>query len=145
MLNAIDPSLTNSGTDAASVLGDLDTDVFLQLLVAQLQHQNPLEPLDASGMLEQSSQFATVEAIQRMTEMQGHVMGFTQFGIATGMIGRYIEAIDPTLGVVGGIVTGVRATESGPVLEVGDLDIDLHTVTQVEEVSENPVQEGPTP
>ena len=127
------------------MLGDLDTDVFLKLLVAQLQHQNPLEPVDSSAMLQQTSQFAMVEAIQRMSEMQGHVMGFTQFGIATGMIGRHIEAIDPALGVVGGVVTGVRATESGPVLEVGDLDIDLNNVTQVEEIPQTPVTEGPTP
>jgi flagellar basal-body rod modification protein FlgD len=49
-----DPSV-QSGPIAA------DKDTFLKLLVAQLKHQNPLEPADGLQFVSQLAQFTTLE------------------------------------------------------------------------------------
>jgi flagellar basal-body rod modification protein FlgD len=47
-------------------------DTFLKLLVAQLQHQNPLDPADPLGFVTQLAQFSSLEQTLAMhEELQG--------------------------------------------------------------------------
>lgn len=53
---------TNQATTAGTSRADLGKkDIFLKLLVAQMQHQDPLKPQDASQMSSQLAQFNMVE------------------------------------------------------------------------------------
>jgi flagellar basal-body rod modification protein FlgD len=45
---------------------DLGKDAFLQLLVTQLQHQDPLQPQDNSAFLAQLAQFTSVESLEQI-------------------------------------------------------------------------------
>lgn len=42
--------------------GVLDKDAFMKLLLVQLQHQDPAEPMDSATILTQTSQLATLES-----------------------------------------------------------------------------------
>ena len=44
---------------------ELGRDAFLELMVAQLNNQNPLEPTDNQAFVAQLAQFSTVEEIGR--------------------------------------------------------------------------------
>jgi flagellar basal-body rod modification protein FlgD len=48
-------------TQAAAQKTTLDKDAFLKLLVAQMSHQDPLQPQDSTAFVAQLSQFAMVE------------------------------------------------------------------------------------
>jgi flagellar basal-body rod modification protein FlgD len=54
-------------TGAPSVLagagGKMGKDEFLQLLVAQMKHQDPLNPMDGQQMAAQLAQFSSVEQL----------------------------------------------------------------------------------
>src|SRR5581483_7700907 len=56
---------TSSSSQAITVAGSQELagnfDTFLQLLTTQLQHQDPLSPLDTNQFTEQLVQFASVE------------------------------------------------------------------------------------
>ena len=56
--SALDPA-SQSGANQAKLNEDLNA--FLKLLVTQLQHQDPLEPMDANEFTSQLVQFASVE------------------------------------------------------------------------------------
>ena len=45
----------------------LGKDTFLQLLVTQLQHQDPLDPQDNSQFLAQLAQFSSLESLQTIS------------------------------------------------------------------------------
>ena len=47
----------------------LDKDAFLKLLLVELQHQDPTEPMDSAKMLEQTSQLATVEMQEKTNQV----------------------------------------------------------------------------
>ena len=132
MIDGIDQALTNDFAAAQTGFGALDSEVFLQLLVSQLQNQNPLEPMDASAMLQQTAQFANVEAIQRQTELSGQLLGYQQFSAATTLIGRHVVAFDPIVGEISGEVTGVRTTIEGPMLQLGDVEVALTGIISVD-------------
>ena len=53
-------SANNSITENPN--GVLDKDAFMKLLLVQLQHQDPTEPMDSATILTQTSQLATLES-----------------------------------------------------------------------------------
>ena len=65
----IDTSLANaitSSTTTKTSNSSLDKDAFLQLLVAQMQYQDPLEPTSNTEYMSQLAQFSTVEELQNI-------------------------------------------------------------------------------
>ncbi len=129
MISSVTPSVANNESNTA--FGDLGTELFLKLLVAQLQNQNPMEPMDGAALLQQTSQLANVEALNELSDLQAHIVGLGQFGAAAGMIGQTVTASDPIFGDIEGVVTGVRATATGPMLQIGGFEFSFDQVMGV--------------
>lgn len=47
---------------------DVGKDAFLQLLVTQLQHQDPMQPQENGEFLAQLAQFSSLESLQHIKE-----------------------------------------------------------------------------
>ena len=72
-----------------------DKDTFLKLLVAQLQHQDPLNPVEDKEFISQLAQFTTVEELQNIrTGMDTLNSAYLrqQAVSASSLIGNYVEA-----------------------------------------------------
>jgi len=69
---------------------------FLKLLVTQLQHQDPLQPMDNTEFVAQLAQFSTLEGITNMDSHLGtigdSILSLNNFG-AAGLIGNEIKAL----------------------------------------------------
>lgn len=115
---------------AASLSDALDGQAFLNLFVAQLKYQNPLEPSEGAEMMLQTAQFSQVEMLTQLLEAQQELMGMGQVTAALGLVGRHVTAALPD-GAVSGVVTGYRVDEGGPVLEVDGHDVPLELASQV--------------
>jgi len=66
-INGIPPPTTTTG----ATTGELDTlgnDEFLKLFLSELKYQDPLEPMDASKMLDSTLQMSTIESNTKQTE-----------------------------------------------------------------------------
>jgi flagellar basal-body rod modification protein FlgD len=64
-VNSIGSSSSASGSSAAAALGGTapSEQMFLQLLVAQLQNQDPLNPTDSTQFVSQLAQFSELEQV----------------------------------------------------------------------------------
>ncbi|HEY8470474.1 MAG TPA: flagellar hook capping FlgD N-terminal domain-containing protein [Longimicrobiales bacterium] len=79
--------------------GALGKDEFLQLLVAQLRHQDPLSPMDGAEFTAQLAQFSSVEQLISLNErlevvaaMDQAVLQAVNVNAALGSIGRKVHA-----------------------------------------------------
>lgn len=114
-----------------------DKQMFLNLLVAQLRYQDPMNPADSGEFLAQSAQFTALEKMQDVADQTaGLLAAQVSFG-ATGLVGRYVTYLDengdPHSGQVGSITYDV----TGPTLVVGDEHV---TLGQVQTVSATPIE-----
>ena len=120
-----------SETTPANSLGDLGSDAFLKLLVAQLKYQNPMAPSDGASMLAQTAQFTTVETLKSIAEVNQQLMGFQKVTMALSVVGKSITAVSSDGGNVAGLVTGLRFTTDGPLLAVAGHEVPLEHVLTV--------------
>ena len=96
---------------------DLDRNAFLNLLVTQLRHQDPLNPMDDREFIAQLAQFSALEQMQNLNTTFNRNHAF-------GMIGSHVVGItrNPTTGQaseVYGIVDTVRMIAGEPWLVMG--------------------------
>jgi flagellar basal-body rod modification protein FlgD len=61
-------STNNNVQYATKSNSELDKDAFLKLMIAQLQNQDPLEPLDGTDYSAQLAQFSSLEQMQNINE-----------------------------------------------------------------------------
>jgi len=135
-IGGIDPTTTGAastasatGTSTASQLSN--PQLFLQLLIAELQNQDPTNPTDPSTILQQTSELSQVEAVQQMTTALNQQETATQTSEATGLIGKQITATVQG-NTVSGTVADVQLDGSGsPMLDLGSTLVPLSDVTQI--------------
>jgi flagellar basal-body rod modification protein FlgD len=99
-LNSNVLSSSQSAAAGATLSGTFDT--FLKLLTAQLQHQDPLKPMESSEFTQQLVSYSQVEQqinTNKNLETLVSNMQATQFANSIGYIGKTIEAVGDTAGL----------------------------------------------
>jgi len=95
-------TLFNSGTGKAVRTGSEETqDRFLNLLVAQMKNQDPLNPLDNAQVTSQMAQLSTVQGIEKMNgSLQALAAGMSsnQVAQAASLIGHGVLVPGDKLG-----------------------------------------------
>ena len=131
-----DGQIINSGTETESSKKSnsmVEKEQFLQLLVAQMKYQDPLEPMDNTEYVSQLATFSQLEQMQNIsltTEMQR----------ATSMVGNLvtIDATNSATGVttqITGKVDYVTMSGSKVKVSVNDNLYDLDSVSKVWDAS----------
>ncbi|NSW54874.1 MAG: hypothetical protein HPY44_02580 [Armatimonadetes bacterium] len=97
-------SSTSPTTGVMSAGRQLSTDAFLTLLSAQLQHQDPLEPMSTQDMLTQLTDLTTLNELSTLnTHMEQQARGTA--GELADLLGRTVSWVDPGSGdTVSGVV-----------------------------------------
>ncbi|MCP3031198.1 flagellar hook assembly protein FlgD [Halobacillus sp. A1] len=69
-MTSIDPSYyLNNQPRKSTGSSDLGKDDFLKILMAQLQNQNPLDPMEDKEFVSQMAQFSSLEQMTNMSQM----------------------------------------------------------------------------
>ena len=114
----------NTSTTTVNKTNELGKDDFLKLLVAQLQSQDPLNPMEDKEFISQMAQFTSLEQMK-------NVSNAVQITQATSYIGKQVTWDDEMGEQQTGIVKSVRIVSGEPKIVVGDQNIALAKVTSV--------------
>lgn len=129
-------SSTKSTASASSMTKQLSTpQLFLKLLMAELQHENPTHPTTASTILQQTAELSQIESVTTMTTTLDKQRRNIQASDATGLIGRQVSATVTGQPVSGTVTRVLLASTGTPVLEVGTSAVPLASVTAVSAVA----------
>jgi len=109
---------------------------YMNLLITQLQNQNPLEPLDNNEMASQLAQFSQLQQLESMNESFAKVLATTELTYANSLIGKEVsfmlENETGTTDITSGVVEQVYNNIGGEIfLIVGNYTLGLENVISV--------------
>ncbi|WP_072395313.1 flagellar hook assembly protein FlgD [Hyphomicrobium sp. CS1GBMeth3] len=100
-------------TSNASAAASLNYDSFLKLLTAQMQYQDPTNPMDATQYVAQLASFSNVEqAIQTNNKLDALLISQALIQV-DGLIGKTVTSMDET---ISGVVKEVHIYSNGTVV-----------------------------
>lgn len=129
------PGLGISTTPTASE----DKEMFLQLLVAQMRYQDPMNPTDSSQFLAQSAQFTALEKMQQVADQTLQLVNLQVAFGASSLVGRSVVFGREDGSVGSGAVESVRFESTGPVLTIAGEEVTLAAVQTVAQGSADAV------
>ena len=119
-------------TAAATKKNDLlDPQAFLQLLVAQLQYQDPSNPADTSTFLNQTAMLSQVQTMNGMSDTLASLTATQQGQAATGLIGKQITYLDLAGATKTGVVDSAAIEGGTATLKIGNVSVSLSKVLSV--------------
>lgn len=125
-------STTSSSSSTSADQSLLDPQAFLQLLVAQLQYQDPSNPVDTSSFMNQTAMLSQVQTMNSMSSTLSALADAQQAQSATALIGKQITYTNDSGIPVSGVVTAASLASSGATLTLADgSTVPLANVSQV--------------
>lgn len=114
------PSGTTTSNNAYNALGK---DEFLQLLVTQMQYQDPLNPTSDTEFIAQMAQFSSLEQMQNLNNNFSVYKAYELVGkeVSGSINGKVVE----------GVVEAVRNQADGQYAVIGDSLVSIDKITKV--------------
>jgi len=123
----VDPELYGAKVGNESSTETMGKDQFLELLIAQMQNQDPLDPVDNKEMLAQLAQFSALEQMQNLNTKFEAFQDNTTSAIASLMIGKTAFAGD----AVSGRVTHVVNDDGAIMVNIDGTEYPLSEITNI--------------
>lgn len=111
-----------------SILGKDD---FLKLFATQLQHQDPLSPMDNMEFMGQMAQFSTLEQITNLGADFERLMFVNQVSQNVGMIGHTVDYVDDSGQAAKGVAQGVTFEDGKISVSIDGNDVAPDHITGV--------------
>jgi flagellar basal-body rod modification protein FlgD len=103
-----------------NAFGDLSSEEFVNILVAELANQDPFEPNDSAAILEQLSSLRNIESQVSLQDQLKTMVDQNAISSASGMIGQFVKGLDTNNQKVEGIVESIVIENGNPVLKLTD-------------------------
>lgn len=120
-----------TGQTASTAKNTLDSQAFLNLLVAQLANQDPSSPMDTNDLMAQTTQLATMEQLTELTATSREGFALQMRMAAAGLVGQQVTYTDAEGKTQTGIVSSVSYKTAVPTVMVGDTEVSLDAVATV--------------
>jgi len=96
----------------------LDKNDFLKILITQLSHQDPTQPMDDKAFIAQMAQFSSLEQMTNMSDGLAKVANLVAKSQAVGLLGNAVEVFNGAE-TVSGIVDAVTGGDFPQILVNG--------------------------
>jgi flagellar basal-body rod modification protein FlgD len=114
----------------------LKAEDFINMMVTQLQNQDPLEPAKNSELLAQMSQIGQLQTATTMQESLKGLVLQNSLGAAGNLIGKVVEGLDDNGKPMDGLVTSVRVEGDEVFLELDSgKSLKLARVTSISQLA----------
>jgi flagellar basal-body rod modification protein FlgD len=122
-------SATTATSNPKSILGKDD---FLKLMMTQLQHQDPMNPMDDKDFMGQMAQFSALEQSANMAQTLSQMSTASQVSQGVSLIGHLVDWVDSETETSGsGQVSGVAMKDGKITVRVGNDDVSPSLITEV--------------
>jgi flagellar basal-body rod modification protein FlgD len=114
----------------------LGEDAFMKLLLAQLQNQDPLKPMEDKEFIAQLAQFNSLNQLTQLNKTLGEFITMQSLSQGSALIGKMVTGVSSQGQTVSGLVSGLRMVAGKTMLDLNGQpgSLDLENVKSVQEV-----------
>lgn len=128
---APDPTLGSNTRAGSADNTKLSSKAFLQLLVAQLQYQDPSKPVDTSSFMNETATLTQVQAMEQSSQNSTDMLSAQRAQTASSLVGHTVSYLGIDGSVQTGLVSAATISAAEPILKIGTANIALSSVQQV--------------
>jgi len=133
-VSTIDPVSSSTGTQSAGKVPDrsiLGKDDFLKLFATQLQHQDPMSPMDNMQFMSQMAQFSTLEQITNLGAGIERLTFSNQVAQSVALIGHTVDYVDASGQAAQGVAQSVSFDDGTISVSIDGNDVAPDHITGV--------------
>ena len=108
-----------------------DSEMFLKLLVTQLQNQDPSSPMDSTQMISQTSQLASMQQLTSLNSATTDSYNLQMRSAAANVLGKTVSWTGADGAAHTGLATAVSFSGSTPSVTVGSDTVALTDLTGI--------------
>src|ERR1700709_1627613 len=125
------PVAQNPAVNSSADNGTLNSKAFLQLLVAQLQYQDPSKPVDTSSFMNETATLTQVQSSEQTAQVSLDMLSAQRAQTANNLGGHTVSYTGADGNQVTGYVSAATISTAKPTLRIGTADVDLSQIQQV--------------
>ena len=131
---------SSSSSTPANPTSQLKTTDFINMMMTQLEHQDPLNPTSSDQLMSQMSQIGQLQSTSQLQNTLTGLATQTQIGAASSLMGKQVTGLDANSNSVSGLVSAVQVTSTGVNLQLQSGSI--MALTNVSSIAEPPAATG---
>jgi flagellar basal-body rod modification protein FlgD len=129
--SALPGNSSSSSSGSSNGLDTIDISQFMQMMITELQNQDPLNPMQNSQIMQELGQMQQITASNKLTTTLDGVALGQSLSNATSLIGKKIDGIDDNGNPATGVVQKVSVANSVAKLQVGAQIVSLSNVQDI--------------
>lgn len=123
---------SSSSTSETKKSTDFDSDDFMNLLLAQIKNQDPLEPMDNQQFMSQLTQLNSLNVLKSIDTNTKELIWDNQLGNAASFIGKEVEySVNDGASTSTGVVTAVTFEDGAVMLTIDGEQVALSDVIAI--------------
>lgn len=137
-MNTINSLNMTASTKSSKQQGQVDKDLFLQILTTQLRNQDPTQPMDDREMIAQMAQFSTLEQISNLNQAFNQFIDSQQVDISrySTMMNKEVSWTDDVTGQQdSGVVKGIIKKDDQFFYQVNDEEIPVGNIISAKDIA----------
>ncbi len=107
----------------------MDADLFMKLLVTQLQNQDPSSPMDTNQMISQTTQLSMMQSLATLNSTSTENFAIAMRTNAAALIGQQVSYLDKNGNTQTGKATSVSFSGSVPTVTIGGISVSLQSIS----------------
>lgn len=119
-VNGRPQSTVDASSSSSAPSASVDYDEFLQLLIAQMQNQDPTSPMDSTQYMSQFAQFSSVEQSIQTNSKLDSLLASSSLTQADALIGHTAEFVEDDGTQTSAKITAVSIIQGGAVATLED-------------------------
>ena len=124
---------TSDATSSVDRGDQMGSDMFLQLLVAEMKYQDPSSPMSTSDMMNQTATLTQTQSLQQIATQNTQLLALQRSLSAGALVGQNVSYTDTDGTTQTGVVSAVQIDSSNntSTAVIGGKSVDVGRITQV--------------
>ena len=124
---------TSSATTTVDRPGQMGSDTFLKLLVAEMKYQDPSKPMDSAQMMAQTATLTQTQALQTIADQNKQTLALQRSLTAGSLVGHQVAYTASDGTTQSGVISAVQisSVDNTTTAVIGGENVDIGRITSV--------------